>query len=238
MNLDQLKNLFKEWLLESVAEDEEVKALVLEIIMNNSETIMEGIVTKNMPKEPSKPELYDRLLLISQGKENPFKYEGNKIEVPNHGLGFKSKKKIEEWTNKAYSKLGGSWIRQQVIAESSPDTLTFFQDIFGGSSAQNQSRSQSTQSHPDDDKVIKKALEEKGQTHMMLEDGSRMDITSLLLDTAKTTFRKQPLSHDSQGSQPADMAASIVAEKTPEEMFGTDMAGGGWAKLAFQTSKN
>lgn len=233
MKLDQLRDLFKEWLLEAIAEDEEVRSVVIEAIADNSNSLMEAIAYRSAAKEPTNPDLYDKLLLISQGKEKPFRHEGKIVKVPNRGIGFRSRKKIEEWANKAYEKLGGSWNQASQANQKPPESLSFFQGVFG--------EQQSGRPHiapptsVEEEKQIKEVLAANGNTHMMMEDGSTVDMTSILMDTAKTTFKQQPLTHDSTsggGSRPADAAAAVVADKTPEELFGSEMTGN-WASLAF-----
>jgi len=58
-------------------------------------------------------------------------------------------------------------------------------------------------------------------------------MSSILEDTARTTLLNQPASHNQTMMTPPDAASMVVSQKTPDQLFGSDMANGTWAKLAF-----
>jgi hypothetical protein len=242
MNIEELKDLIEGTLLELLYESEEVQDLVVEIVKRNPEMLAESIGTKNIPKEPENAELYDNLLLIAQGKVPKLNHEGKVVSAPNYGVGFKSGKKIKEWTNKAYSKLGGKWgTVAQLNGKTgvNDDTISFLSLIGDGESAGGGAAIRAA-AQMGNDKILREQIIGAGNRTMMMlnENGDfdaekEMDISDLLMDTAKTTLKNFPTSHreGNQGTHPADAAAAVVAESTPEELFGE--SANSWAHVAF-----
>lgn len=252
MNINELRGLIEGTVIDLLYTNSEVQELVVEILKNNPEILAEAIGPKKpkIQKEPANAELYDNLLLIAQGKVSKMNHEGKVVSAPNYGVGFKSGGKIKEWANKAYSKLGGEWDASANKGEFNQarrsDTMSFLSMVDddqqqqggdGGSGAAIRAAAASG-----DDHVLREQIANAGNGQMMVltEDGQfdgehSMDISDILMDTAKTTLKGFPSSHgDGSGNnavQPADRAAAIVADSTPEEMFGADAQS--WAAVAF-----
>lgn len=97
-------NLLKECMIDLLQNDWEVR-----------NALFETLQTPIPPKphidysDPTNPTLWDELVLLAQNKINKVSFNGKKVVVPNHEIGYKSPEMIKEWASKAYTKLGASW---------------------------------------------------------------------------------------------------------------------------------
>ncbi len=227
MKINTLKNLIKETFFELIAEDKEFQNSVLSFIserqLNNS------TVVKESKKEPADANLYDQLLLVSQGKLSELKFNKKIVRAPNEGIGFKGKDRVLEWANKAYNKLGGEWkevVQEDGMIKRISDTSEFL-SIFGGDGNGNGSAIRQAAAI-NDDIALKKYL---GNSQMLTEEG-QVDISELLIDTAKTTLQGFPVGHDTSGNVMVNGGARSVVPD-PIASFGQEQVNA-WAMMAFQ----
>lgn len=236
MKISEFREFVKEMFIDLISSDGEVREIVLEFVKENSSVLVEGSQKQEVKKEPANPELYDRLMLVASGKEQKLMHEGKTIKTPNYGNGFKSGKHIKEWATNAYSKIGGEWTSStNSMLDSSGvrgDTLSFLSAMGSGEGS---IRSIATSGN---DSLIRESIIKSGSGKMMALDENgqfdpsrSIDISELLLDTAKNELQNFPNSHDVAG--PSSLGGPKEAFKgTPEEVFGE--SAGNWAALAFQ----
>lgn len=230
MKKSEFREFVKEMFIDLIHNDDEVRDIVLEFVKENSGLLIES-AKPAVPKEPTDPELYDKLILIASGQERRLIHEGKKVETPNYGAGFRSEKRIKEWANKAYSKIGGQW--QEQISGVPNDTLSFL-SAMGGSEGSDIRAVAGTSN----DRLIKESIVKSGRGEMMAldENGNfdgekTVDISSLLVDTAKTTLQNFPATHESGGTT-APGAGQEAFQGAPEQVFSE--SAGKWEALAFQ----
>jgi len=233
MKKTEFKEFVKEMFLELIENDDEVREVILEFAQKNLGAISESKVVK----EPSDPELYDKLMLIASGKESKMIYEGKTIKTPNYGNGFKSGKHIKEWANGIYSKIGGKWSTSQTSQQNgvSNDTLSFL-SAMGGAEGGGDIRNVGSSGN---DRLIMETIRRAGHGTTIgvdengnIDSGSAIDITSILADTAKTTSQNFPSSHEGGAQAASRMAGGQESfQGAPEKVFAE--SAGNWAALAF-----
>jgi hypothetical protein len=233
MKKSEFREFVKEMFIELMENDEEVREIVLEFVQQNTNVLTESKITK----EPEDPELYDKLMMIASGQEKKLVHEGKIIRSPNYGNGFKSGKHIKEWATKTYSDIGGGWIAERHLSESENfgvrnDTLSFLSSMGGSDNG-----SLRNIASLGNDKFIKENIIKTGRNQMMALDehgnfdpGKNIDISDVLVDTAKTTLQRFPTSHDKKINTGPSSQESF--QGTPEQVFGE--SAGNWAALAFQ----
>jgi hypothetical protein len=235
MKKSEFKEFVKEMFLELIENDEEVREVILEFAQKNLGMISES---KQLPKEPSDPELYDKLMLIASGQESKMIYEGKTIKTPNYGTGFKSSKHIKEWTNGIYSKIGGKWSTSNSNLQQngvSNDTLSFL-SAMGGAQGGADIRNVGSSGN---DKLIMETIRRAGHGTTIgvdengnIDSGRAIDITSILADTARTTSQNFPSSHEGGAQAASRMAGGQESfQGAPEKVFAE--SAGNWAALAF-----
>ena len=234
MKKSVFREFVKEMFIDLIENDEEVREIVLEFVQENKNVLIES---SQVVKEPANPELYDKLMLIASGQEKKLVHEGKMIKTPNYGNGFKSGKHIKEWANSTYNKIGGKWEnRSASVGMNSSgvrnDTFSFLSAMGDGSGELKNVASLG------DDRVIRESIVKSGRGNMMALDENgqfdpdkSVDISSLLVDTAKTTLQSFPSSHDVGASTSAGGNREAF-QGAPEQVFGE--SAGNWAALAFQ----
>lgn len=241
MRKSEFRALVTECIIDAIKNNSEIRAILSEVVQSEAKTIVES-ASPPLPKEPKDAELYDKLMFIAQGKVPAMKYRGKSIQAPNYGNGYKSGKAIKEWTDKTYSKLGGSWITQNSVPNNG-ENLRALQSLFGVMvEDSNPGKQIMSLASEQNDEALKQELSKLGvgTTRVSLDenDNTRVDIMDLLLDTAKTTLIEQQ-AHSSIGGI-ADTSAMKVATSMPDELFGNaaisseeKSAPGSWASMAF-----
>lgn len=240
MNKSEFRALINECIMDALRNNAEVRAMLLEVVRSEAKTLVES-ASPQLPKEPENPDLYDKLMLIAQGKINSLKHAGKSIKSPNLGNGFKSSKTIKEWTDKAYTKIGGTWVTPYEQKPINTDNIRALQSIMGIMDPETGAAPQFLEKVASgNDRALKEELSRAGlaTTRVSLDSNDRIDIMDLLIDTAKTTLVEQ----ESRGAvgPVADSSAMKVAISTPDQIFGTaavsseDIAApGSWASMAF-----
>jgi len=234
MRKSDFREFVKEMFIDLIENDQEVRDIVMEFVQKNG-----SVISESVQKEPVDPDLYDKLMLIASGQEKKFIYEGKVVKSPNYGNGFKSGKNIKEWADKAYSKIGGKWGVKSgnSIGDSTGirgDTLSFLGAMGAGGDGGNLKNIGSA----GNDKIIRESIVNSGRGAMMgldengqFDPSRSIDISSLLVDTAKTTLQNFPSSHE-MGTASATGAGQEAFRGAPEEVF--KESAGNWAALAFQ----
>jgi len=222
MKINQIKELIKETVFEMLSEDEDFQESVINFINENCS--VKTNTNNNVPKEPADADLYDKLLLVAQGKLQEYKFDKKVVKAPNEGIGFKGKQKVLEWTNKAYTKIGGRWqevgANDEYAAKQRMSDTTEFLSMFGGSDGGNAIMNAVAFN---DDQALKRQL---ANSQMIMEDGSAYDMSEILFDTAKNTLPAQQI-----GASAALAGPALPRAPDPSE-FGPAMKN--WSFLAFQ----
>ena len=210
--------------------------MLMEMMQTQAGVLAEAVQQKQsavpVPMEPADPELYDKLMLVASGRAAGMKYNGKRVKSPNHGNGFKSGKMIKEWTEKVYSKVGGDWV-DPTPKPPNQTNLAALHSLMGGV-LEDEGGTQLVETVASgNDNALREEIQRAGlgssRASLASDDQSRIDITDLLMDTAKTTLIEQ---ESKSGIGPVSDAASMtVATSTPEELFGE--AASGWANMAF-----
>lgn len=234
MKKSEFREFVKEMFIDLINNDDETKEIVLEFIKENSGLIVES-TQRQVIKEPEDPDLYDKLVLIASGQEKKIIFEGKKIETPNYGVGFKNKKRITEWTDRVYAKVGGKW-RESANNDAlgvNNDTMSFLSAIGGAGGHDIRSVAKSSNDNALKESIIKSG---RGSSMGLTEDGKfdpnqSIDISDILADTAKTTLQSFPSSHEGTGLSNMNIKHRESFSGTPEQAFGA--AAGNWASLAF-----
>lgn len=218
MKTSEFTELIKNSLMKLLSEDDDVQKALYECVKG------EMVINENVNKEPAEPDLYDQLALVASGKKTSFNYNGKTIKSPNHGVGYKGKKMIVEWTNKQYTKMGGEWKHG-----GKENNVSILKNLGGALFDESE-----PESHVDEG-VLREDIKRKlGYNTVIKGNDGEVDMTDLLTDTFKTTYQKFPKSHETTSpmSAPASSHAAIVQEHTPEELFGDDSSNR-WAHIAF-----
>lgn len=229
MKRSEFREVIKEVVLDLFENDDEFRSMVTEVVREQTGALLEA--APQVPKEPTDPELYDKLMLIAQGKTQGFKYKGKRVSAPNHGNGYKSGKLIKEWTEKVYTKVGGGWHRP-TTKQKNPNNIAALQNLMGGLGMG--ATNANIIGNLDDDNALRAEMEAAGlgtsRTSLDQESGA-VDVMDLLVDTAKTTLVEQ----ETKGSigPVADASAMTVATSNPEDIFGDGAVDGTWANMAF-----
>lgn len=240
MRASEFRELIKETFLYLLEEDEEFQNEVSDKLQRL------GVLSESTGKNPTNLDLFDNLKLLAEGKISQMSISGKRIKSPKL-KGSRSKK----WAMKAYEKYGGKWLGEGEVApsdinhdtERASNTLEFMNEAFGGNSNEgvNDGSSILSAGSSNNSQILKEAIDgiptmmKAGIAFDTLEEGvsESVDMTEILMDTARTTLQTQPMSHNSNMMTPPDAASMVVAEKTPDQLFGTEMANSTWAKLAF-----
>lgn len=226
MKKSEFKDLIKLSFLEMLEKDTDFQHYILEFLLKNKNIISEQvtkkeIVQENYNKEPINADLYDELCLVACGKKGRLIYENKSIKCPNYGVGYKSSAQIKEWVDKVYTKLGGKW-KDAFLSENN--------------NAQSNLNQENIDPYQEDlsDKLLKEDIKNKISTSMFLDENfnrnNSFDITDILVDTAKTTYKNFPKEHGSANGEIVKEQESFKG--TPEQVFGEDSALI-WSKLAF-----
>lgn len=242
MKRSEFRALINECILDAFENNSQVKQLVLEAVtpilveaVKQQSALLAESKQPDVPKEPTNPELYDKLMMVAQGQTKGFKYEGRAVNTPNYGNGYKSGKAIKEWTEKVYSRVGGEW--ESVSKSPNKGNISALHDMMGGLEGF-EGGGGGVFTNAGDDTMLREELQRAGlggtRSSLSSEEGQegsqRIDITDILMDTAKTTLLEQDAR---SGIGPvSDGASMVVATSTPEELFGEE-ATSQWADMAF-----
>lgn len=234
MKKSEFREFVKEMFIDLIHRDDDVREIVLEFVQENSNLMVESKVSE--PQEPANPDLYDKLVLIASGQEKKLIHEGKKVETPNYGVGFKSGKKITEWADKAYSKVGGEWMTAAKRGSSSHENIAALTSMFGGEAPQGAQLLGIAKAG--NEQALKEAIRSTVPTQVLDENfqPTNVDMTDILADTARTTLQGFPASHPEGDGGGLAGNAGIKGQEafagTPEQVFGQASAGN-WASLAF-----
>jgi hypothetical protein len=236
MKASDFRELVRETFLYLLEEDEEFQLEVSEKLQSL------GVLTESKVRKPQYPDLLENLKLLAEGKSSQMSIGGQKIKSPRL-KGAKSKK----WAMSIYEKFGGTWTDGgEVLSEAShrraSDTLEFISSMGGGDAKTGEGTSIIRAAASSNNAYALKEAISSIPTKMNAavafnEDRAStedVDMSAILMDTAKTTLLKQPVSHNASMMTAPDAASLVVSQKTPDQLFGSDMANGTWAKLAFQ----
>ncbi len=234
MKRSEFRSLINECVLDALLNNKEVQSMVMEMVQAQAGVLVEAVQQKQsaLPMEPADPELYDKLMIVAAGRSAGMKHNGKRVKAPNHGNGFKSGKMIKEWTEKVYNKVGGDWVDPSPKPQNRGN-IAALQSLMGSVIEGEGGTQLVNTAASGNDNALREEIQRAGlgtsRTSLASDDQSRIDITDLLMDTAKTTLIEQDAK---SGIGPVSDAASMtVATSTPEELFGE--AASGWANMAF-----
>ncbi len=210
----RLSLLVKECLIDLLKEDLEVRSLVLESI--NNPLPPKPHVDYSEPKEK---ELWDKLVLLAEGRIKKVSHNGKRIVTPNKGIGFKSASMIKDWSSKAYTKLGARW-------EDLSDTKRNISESLLSNKSDSQKR----------ERVIENDYIKEVISGFSTRDGeSNVDISDIMMDTYKRGHSLLSEKAKTEQDSRAYNDDSIRMDPSVDD----PIVGGGtnWATLAFFDKK-